>query len=825
MLAGSPPGAVPFYAAFESTYLPLHDVDVAEIAGHDTTWRRDLHAVLSAGVRNFRYPLRWHRIERAPGFYDWSEADQVLEHFHNHGAHVVIDLVHHTSYPQWIDHGFADARFGPALEAFASQVAHRYPHIESYTIFNEPLATLLLSGREGLWPPYLRGITGFVRLLRIILPAISSTFSVLRSQLPTAQHFWIDTAEHHQGTPSQAAYVAECLDRRHVVMDLALKPELDHSRPFLQKLLQAGGASLLDVPAIEIDAIGLDYYSHSEWFYDDIRGHAPSPHPVGFAHTAQQYFQRYRRPMLLSETNIRGLPTDRITWLKHMLEQYQEAVSNGIPLHGFCWFPYIDSCDWDSLLARPNGHVDPVGVVSLTREHGRARTVFTTQWERAAHGATDIPAYPFQEPCASQLQGYRRFMNHWTWQTPPVEQRIAPNRVTDAVRSTQQRKDTRMTRDLVVISHLRWDSVWQRPQHLVSRFAAMRSPSRTVFVEEPAAAQVHKPELVITEHGPITAIKLLVPPHSSHPEHHYALPFDAEGAQTYGALLREALELDAVDVLLYTPMGLEIAQDLSPQSLFYDVMDDLASFKNAPRGLVLHQQRLLQLADVVFTGGRSLHQGILRQRSRQVHLFPSGVETAHYRRSRALRVRRARKVAGYVGVIDERMDMELIAGLAQDLSDWTIRLVGPLAKIGESDLPRANNIEYPGKVSYEQLPEVMAGFDVALMPFAMNEATRSISPTKTLEYLAAGLPVVSTRVPDVVADYSDIVHLADDASQFAAACRHVVQHSLADRDARAADITERQEWEFIAHSMASLMQPSVIDLRTPARVATGGVIA
>jgi glycosyltransferase involved in cell wall biosynthesis len=196
---------------------------------------------------------------------------------------------------------------------------------------------------------------------------------------------------------------------------------------------------------------------------------------------------------------------------------------------------------------------------------------------------------------------------------------------------------------------------------------------------------------------------------------------------------------------------------------------------------------------------------VQRQRRARVHLFRSGVETAHYAASRSLRGPHARPVAGYVGVIDERLDLPLIAELAEQLPDWTVRMVGPVTKIDEALLPRAGNIEYLGLTPYDRLPAVMAELDVALMPFALNEATRAISPTKTLEYLAAGLPVVSTRVPDVVADYPGAVHLADDGVQFAAACRTVLGHDVEARDRRVRPLQERQEWDTIAASMAYLL--------------------
>ena len=385
------------------------------------------------------------------------------------------------------------------------------------------------------------------------------------------------------------------------------------------------------------------------------------------------------------------------------------------------------------------------------------------------------------------------------------------------------------TPDLVVLSHLRWPWVWQRPQHLVSRLAADRGASgaRTFFVEEPLTADVPEPRLRCEQHGGVTRVWLEVPGGSAPTQY---LPFAAAGTGEYGGLLRRLLADEqrpaAPDVWLYTPLALDIAEALSPGRLVYDVMDDLASFAAAPSGLRLLQRRTLAEADVVFTGGRSLHVGVLRQREAAVHLFPSGVETAHYERSRALRpARRDRPVAGYVGVVDERLDLDLLRGLAAALQDWTVRVVGPVTKIEPSALPQGPNLEYRGLVPYDDLPDVMAGFDVALMPFALNEATRSISPTKTLEYLAAGLPVVSTRVPDVVADYGTVVHFADDAPALADACRQVLEHAAEDRDRRLRPIRARQEWDCIAASMQELLDAvparRTIDLTPPYESALG----
>jgi len=350
--------------------------------------------------------------------------------------------------------------------------------------------------------------------------------------------------------------------------------------------------------------------------------------------------------------------------------------------------------------------------------------------------------------------------------------------------------------DLVVLSHLRWPWVWQRPQHLVSRLARSR---RTWFVEEPWPADVDEPRLRTEQHGEVTRVWLDVPAEGY-------LYFDHPSAAPYLQLLPELLgpERDRI-VWLYTALALDLGQALDPALLVFDVMDDLASFASASPQHRLRHHRALREADLVFTGGRSLHAGVTSVRTADVHLFPSGVEPEHYAPARARRpATRPRPVAGYVGVVDERLDLELVAGLAAALPHWDVEVVGPVTKIGEDDLPRADNLRWLGGRPYDELPAAMAGFDVALMPFARNEATRSISPTKTLEYLAAGLPVVSTRIADVVADHGSVVALADDADGFAEHCRRLLEEREAPRPEVDA-VLARSHWDAIARSMNALM--------------------
>lgn len=366
--------------------------------------------------------------------------------------------------------------------------------------------------------------------------------------------------------------------------------------------------------------------------------------------------------------------------------------------------------------------------------------------------------------------------------------------------------------DLVVLSHLRWSFVWQRPQHLISRIATRFD--RTWFVEEPESVEgLRQPELRTEEDGPVTRVWVDTPADLG------CAGFDATACALYDELLPTALPADADrTVWLYTPMAVEVGRALRPSLLVYDVMDDLAAFRFAPRELVLRQRQALREAAVVFAGGRSLHQSAVDHGAAGAHCFPSGVEPEHYAPAVRQREHRrgSRPVAGYVGVIDERLDLDLVAGLAAALPDWEVQMVGPVRKIDEGSLPHAPNLVYPGSRAYDELPGVMAGFDVGLMPFALNEATRSISPTKTLEYLAAGLPVVSTRVPDVVADYTGIVSLADDAEGFASACDDALTRVDLARLERSNAVLGDQHWDAIADRMVLLLD----DARASAATAT-----
>ena len=322
---------------------------------------------------------------------------------------------------------------------------------------------------------------------------------------------------------------------------------------------------------------------------------------------------------------------------------------------------------------------------------------------------------------------------------------------------------------LICFSHLRWDFVLQRPQHLMGRFAADRP---VWFWEEMIPTDHHLPylEFHAFDGTSVQAIRPRVPRH---------VPADQVDGVLAG-LLRQMLTLTRTErpvLWFYTPQMWPVACQVDAAAIVYDCMDELSNFRFAPADLRRNEAALMEAADVVFTGGHSLYEA-RRARHDNIHPFPSSVDAAHFAQARHAMAQPAdqagipRPRLGYYGVIDERLDLGLIRDVAAARPDWQIVMVGPVAKIAPDDLPRAPNLHWLGQKSYDELPAYLSGWDAALMPFAINEATRFISPTKTPEYLAGGRQVVSTPVRDVVRHYGDIaaVRIAGDTAGFVAAC-------------------------------------------------------
>jgi UDP-galactopyranose mutase len=318
---------------------------------------------------------------------------------------------------------------------------------------------------------------------------------------------------------------------------------------------------------------------------------------------------------------------------------------------------------------------------------------------------------------------------------------------------------------------------------------------RVFFVEEPVFRSGITPRLQIDTSA---SVKVVVP-------HLPDTLAGVEGDAAQRLLIDELFQTEAVSEYLlwyYTPMALAFTNHLSPVAVVYDCMDELSAFDGAPSILKHREAELMRLAALVLTGGQSLYEA-KRHQHPNMHPFPSSVDVAHFAQARRISTDPADQAPvphprlGFFGVIDERLDIALVDGVAAARPDWHVVMLGPVVKIEPASLPQRPNIHYLGPKHYNELPQYVAGWDVALLPFARNEATRFISPTKTPEYMAAGKPVVSTSIQDVVRPYGQqgLVRIADEVPAFVRACIAAMAEDEAKRVTQADAFLRQTSWD------------------------------
>ena len=366
--------------------------------------------------------------------------------------------------------------------------------------------------------------------------------------------------------------------------------------------------------------------------------------------------------------------------------------------------------------------------------------------------------------------------------------------------------------DLLCFSHLRWDFVYQRPNHLMARAAKSR---RVFFVEEPVDlpandGRIPRPRL---DRAVREGVRVVVPrlPAAGDP---------LERRTMLRGLIDDLVDAERVEDPVrwyYTPMALPWSDHIAAAAVVYDCMDDLSGFRDPPAGLLALEQRLIASADLLFTGGRRLYESKGATHVDR-HLFPSSVDRSHFAKARAAQADPADQAPighprlGYFGVVDERMDMALLEAVAKLRPDWQIVLVGPIAKIDQADVPALPNVHRLGPRAYAQLPAYLSGWDVAIMPFAHNSATRFISPTKTPEYLAGGRPVASTAIADVVDPYGrlGLVEIGDGPDAFADAVTRALATDRRELERRADAFLDGMSWDRTWASMSELIERAVV---------------
>ncbi len=365
--------------------------------------------------------------------------------------------------------------------------------------------------------------------------------------------------------------------------------------------------------------------------------------------------------------------------------------------------------------------------------------------------------------------------------------------------------------DLIVFSHLRWNFVFQRPQHVHSRLAQSR---RVFFIEEPIFEEATKPHWKFS--SPSKNV-IVCQPHTPVKDWGYA----ESQIALLQTLVREMVaehEIDTPAIWFSTPLALPLINGINTGAVVYDCMDELSAFLHAPPQLLQRERELLARADVVFTGGPSLYKA-KKDRHPNVHCFSSSVDAAHFAQALDGKAQDAPDQAtlphprlGFYGVIDERFDIDLIDAVGKAHPEWQICLVGPVVKIDPAALPQRDNIHYFGQRSYAELPNFLAGWNVCLLPFARNESTRFISPTKVIEYMAAEKPIVSTSITDVAEPYGDIVRLGDAAEEFIKACESSLNMSTADKSQRIErmhSVLARTSWDNTAAAMNEQIERAI----------------
>ncbi len=358
---------------------------------------------------------------------------------------------------------------------------------------------------------------------------------------------------------------------------------------------------------------------------------------------------------------------------------------------------------------------------------------------------------------------------------------------------------------IIAFCHLSWDWVWQRPQQFLSRLAR----SHPLLFVETHCCDIRESEVVLKKpegHPNVTVLRVHLPA----AKWANGTFIDNERRRLILETLSSSLRGQFERPVLWfnDPMAVTAHVGwLREQAIVYDCMDELSQFKNPPEGLLARERALLAVADVVFCGGRKMRDKRLPLNP-NCHFYGTGVDCDHFgaARSDGLAVdadiaRLPGPVLGYFGVIDERIDYELLAELADARADWSIAMVGPFAKIDPADLPQRPNLHWLGGRPYEKLPAITKGFSVCMMPFALNAATEYINPTKALEYMAAGKPVVSTALDEVKANFGRVAHVASSTDEFIELCAREAESPSTRRVSRGLTLAATNTWDAIAEKM------------------------
>ena len=719
--------------------------DMNLVTGHLQRARADYELLAQFGIRTVRESIGWRLVER-DGQFDFSPLLSRLEAARDLGLQSCWTFCHY-GWPEDVD--IYSDEFVPRFVRFC-QASARFlaPWLGEEPVYS-PMNELSFTA-WGLSVHMFRclnmyheraGELGKRQLVRASIAAIDA----IREISPGARFFQCDPLIHviaPKDRPDWAPQAAGWTASQYEALDMLC----GRVEPEL------GGHPRY------LDLVGGNYYHSNQWESGTnmrLWWHLDDPRRRPLSDILVELHQRYGRPVLLAETSHVG--SGRGVWIREMAEQAMMARERGAEVCGICLYPAVDRPDWENA-----EHWHHSGLWDLDRK------------------GPDPLARVLVAPYATALQ-----------------QSI---RLTDSLCETKENA----MQTLIVFCHLRWDFVFQRPQHLLTRLAKYY---KVVFVEEPVYEE-GEARMVMSHPAPNLTVCQPHTPVQAHGFHDDQIPL----LQPLVAAL--APEGEPVLAWFYTPMALPLLQALHPSVVIYDCMDELGAFKNPPKQLLQRETALLKIADLVFTGGPSLYEA-KRTRHDNAHCFPSSVDAVHFEQAldrnngHPLHTAIPRPRLGFFGVIDERFDGELIADIADAHPEWQVVLVGPVVKIDPGSLPQRQNVHYLGQQSYKALPQFLAGWDVCLLPFALNEATRFISPTKVLEYMAAELPIVSTAIRDVEQPYGDIVAIGHDHNEFIRHCEAALAQTPEENTEmaeRMREVVARTSWDATADRMHELIE-------------------
>ncbi len=835
-------------AGIECSFIPHLNIDQFEWTQHDQMWREDFRrAKEELGLNALRYALPWHKIESQAGKFDWSAADERMAAASEMKLELYVDAMHFGT-PLWLRQAAGDPEFPEALERFTEALVTRYRgSVRTWCPCNEPLILALFSGDFGFWPPHARKWTGYMPVLSRVVQATSRAIRAIRRADPNAKVVYCDNVENYKTRVTDLKEeVARRNLRRYLALDL-LMGRVDRRHP-LFKWVTSYGLNELDLDWFSThpqtpDLLGIDYYPNSEWQLDKTAQgihQRRSETPLGLYGIARAYYQRYGLPMMLTETSADGLAINREVWLEQTVEDCRRLREEGVPMLGFFWWPMIDQLDWDGALTHHIGKIHDVGIYNLKREAdgtlSRQRTPLVEQFARFVRGGQEavgelthviVPADERDQDAPigteSDIDLFPRSSptnGHAANTMKEAEPSRGSSRLKKSVPDASGAEGVPTSRQtdrygIVVFSHLRWGFVWQRPQQFLSRFARKH---KILFVEEPFFDLPEGSESRLDFHKVMPNVTVLCPHLAPNWRRDGKLPmllrqFTQQGIEA----MNDQGEFDRPLLWYYSPM--DSAWSLGHfenRGIVYDCMDELSHFTGAPPALSDNEARLMRAADIVFTGGYELGDK-KRQQHKNVHTFGCGVDYAHFSKASAAETRippdidfMKRPILGWFGVVDERVDYAMVGEMARMRPEWSFAMVGPVVKVDPNLLPHAPNLFWLGGRDYQQLPNYCRAFDVNMMCFAMNASTKFINPTKGLEYMATGKPIVSTPVRDVVRQWSEIVRLATTAEEFVAAAEEALRAGPGDpRIARGIELAKKNSWDATVDTMRQLIRDAI----------------